>query len=416
MALAGTLRDFSLADILQLIALQRKTGVLTLKGREDTVTMLFEEGQVVGIESEARRLEDRLGHVLIKSGKINAAGLDRVLRAQRETGRRIGNILLDQEAITREDLIRALHLQATQILYRLFRWRDGEYHFKPSPGVEYDRRLVQPLPVDNILLEGMRILDEWPMIEKRIRSFETVYAPSDSSRTVVASAESEDEGVALSLDGTEAAGGAATSPEERVYRLLDGRRSVQDVIDMSDLGEFEACKSLFQLLQSDLIREIEPAARVAVPQADAGAAEGKGRLVATALSLVLVAGAVAGIRLGGTRPQLLPFSPWPEGAVVDTLRRAASRTRLARLDAGVRVHVLERGAAPERLEDLSEHGLVNPPDLVDPWGREYGFVRSRRSFQIRGTDGRGREVADLIINGRLPEAGDAAGVDAPASP
>ncbi|MFQ5768578.1 MAG: DUF4388 domain-containing protein, partial [Acidobacteriota bacterium] len=42
MALEGTLRDFSLADIFQLIGLQRKTGLLTLKGPDDTVTIPFE--------------------------------------------------------------------------------------------------------------------------------------------------------------------------------------------------------------------------------------------------------------------------------------------------------------------------------------------------------------------------------------
>ena len=41
MALEGTLRDFSLADIFQLIGLQRKTGVLTLRSKEDTVTVTF---------------------------------------------------------------------------------------------------------------------------------------------------------------------------------------------------------------------------------------------------------------------------------------------------------------------------------------------------------------------------------------
>jgi hypothetical protein len=51
MALEGTLRDFSLADIFQLIGLQRKTGVLTLRGTEDVVIISFQEGRVVGSES-----------------------------------------------------------------------------------------------------------------------------------------------------------------------------------------------------------------------------------------------------------------------------------------------------------------------------------------------------------------------------
>ena len=70
MALEGTLRDFSLADIFQLIGLQRKTGVLTLRGKDDTVTVTFLDGKVVGADSGTHRLETRLGHVLMKSGMM----------------------------------------------------------------------------------------------------------------------------------------------------------------------------------------------------------------------------------------------------------------------------------------------------------------------------------------------------------
>ena len=48
MALEGTLRDFSFADILQLISLQRKTGVLTLKSEEAVTTVSFIDGSIVG--------------------------------------------------------------------------------------------------------------------------------------------------------------------------------------------------------------------------------------------------------------------------------------------------------------------------------------------------------------------------------
>ena len=70
MALEGTLRDFSLADIFQLIGLQRKTGVLTLRTKDDTVTVTFLDGKVVGADSLNHRLENRLGSVLIKSAII----------------------------------------------------------------------------------------------------------------------------------------------------------------------------------------------------------------------------------------------------------------------------------------------------------------------------------------------------------
>ena len=65
MALEGTIKDFGLPDIFQLIGLQRKTGTLTLQSGKEEVTVTFENGMVVMADSSAKRLEDRLGHVLV---------------------------------------------------------------------------------------------------------------------------------------------------------------------------------------------------------------------------------------------------------------------------------------------------------------------------------------------------------------
>ncbi|HET7452598.1 MAG TPA: DUF4388 domain-containing protein, partial [Thermoanaerobaculia bacterium] len=68
MALRGTLRDFSLGEILQLISFQRKTGVLTVEGEEDTVSVSFLDGKVVAADSLKRRFENRLGNLLVRAG------------------------------------------------------------------------------------------------------------------------------------------------------------------------------------------------------------------------------------------------------------------------------------------------------------------------------------------------------------
>ena len=70
MALEGTIKDFGLPDIFQLIGLQRKTGLLTLKNEKDSVTVTFENGMVVRPTPRTKRLEDRLGNVLVKQGKL----------------------------------------------------------------------------------------------------------------------------------------------------------------------------------------------------------------------------------------------------------------------------------------------------------------------------------------------------------
>jgi hypothetical protein len=138
-ALEGTIRDFGLPDIFQLIGLQRKTGILTLRNEKDQVTVAFENGMVVAADSSSKRLEDRLGNVLVKQGKLSKERLDEALTTQKATLQRLGHVLVTQNAITDKDLKEAITVQISQLVFKVFRWRDGEYHFAPTDTVDYDR-------------------------------------------------------------------------------------------------------------------------------------------------------------------------------------------------------------------------------------------------------------------------------------
>src|SRR6267142_5025254 len=220
MALKGTLKDFSLADIFQLIGIQHKTGVLTLKSDKEVVTVSFVEGNVVSADALHRRLEDRIGTVLVKSGRITEGQLQEALRIQKSTLKRMGNILVENRFIDPEPLREALQIQISQMIYRLFRWRNGEYDFTQEERVEYDKEHVVPMSAESILMEGARILDEWPMIEKGIRSFSAVYRHANVEIDAAPKA-----GAGATED--EAARAVTLSEEDRkVYQLVDGKRTV----------------------------------------------------------------------------------------------------------------------------------------------------------------------------------------------
>src|ERR1700694_2584337 len=216
MALEGTLRDFSLADIFQLIGLQRKTGVLTLRSKDDTVTVTFLDGKVVGADSLGHRLENRLGTVLIKSGMLTSDQLSRALEIQKETLQRLGFILTHYGIISPDMLKQALQLQVMQIVYRLFRWKDGEYHFSQETTIEYDRDNVTPITAESILMEGARMMDEWPIIEKRIRSYDMVFQKKTTEQEIVVVGADEADEVDFEPDTPRARKGRPGSDKIRI--------------------------------------------------------------------------------------------------------------------------------------------------------------------------------------------------------
>src|SRR6476659_3614064 len=274
MALEGTLRDFSLADIFQLIGLQRKTGVLTLRSKDDTVTVTFLDVKVGGADSRSHRLENRLGSVLIKSGLLTNDQLNHALAIQKETLQRLGFILTHYGIISAESLKQAIQLQIMQIVYRLFRWKDGDYHFSQETTIVYDRDNVTPISAESILMEGARMIDEWPIIEKRIRSYDMVFRRKHMAQEiVVVGADEADE---VDFDSPAPVPGKKKKPgsdkirisqdENQIYQLVDGSNTVGDIVEMSRLSEFDTNKGWYELLTRDLIEEVRGQAAAAVPE------------------------------------------------------------------------------------------------------------------------------------------------------
>src|SRR6478672_8267216 len=261
MALEGTLRDFSLADIFQLIGLQRKTGVLTLRGTDDTVTVTFLDGKVVAADSLNRRLETRLGSVLMKSGLLTQDQLNRALEIQKETLQRLGYVLTHYGIISADALKQAIQLQIMQIVYRLFRWKDGDYHFSQETTIEYDRDNVVPITAESILMEGARMIDEWPIIEKRIRSYDMVFRKKHIAQEIVVVGAEEADEVEFDQSPTiarrrKAAAGSdkirISDEEKHIYDLVDGTHTVGDIVEISRFSEFDTNKALYELLTRDL--------------------------------------------------------------------------------------------------------------------------------------------------------------------
>src|SRR5512143_969147 len=401
MALEGTIRDFGLPDIFQVSGLHRKTGLLTLTNEKDdeSVTITFEGGMVVMADSTARRLEDRLGNVLVKQGKITRERLDEALSLQRQTLQRLGHILASASAITTKDLRDALQVQISQIVFRVFRWRDGRYQFTPAENVDYDRENFAPMSTDFILMEGIRMVDEWPIIEKKIPTFDMVFRPVvDPSLIEVGAGGSPDD------SGPDRRAQSATgrirlaAEEERVFRKVDGVRTVQAIIDGTGAGEFEVCRTLFDFLNRNLIA---PAGVGASPSLEESAAPGAASSVpGWAVTALVAALALAGLAVQSRRPfAVTGLGPFIQGAQQSVLEGVA-RARLERLERAIDAWTATHGAPPSSLEDLVRAGLADPSHLVDPWGRPFHYEPAARGYLLSAVDETGASRADATLDRR----------------
>ena len=412
-----TIGDFGLADIFQLIGIQRKTGTLTLDRKSETVTIKFLEGTVAGAENSGQDLEDRLGAVLVRIGKISEAQLREALKSQRKTLQRLGHILVERNYISQDDLIDALRVQQLQVVYRLFRWREGGYHFHASDSVDYDEQHFTPISSDTILMEGARMVDEWPLIERRIRSDQMVFRLSDAAlaldldvpgRTRIPTrrptADFDFDFASLGEGGDAAAEAAAPCEEEsslseeerEILRLIDGQLNVREIDDRSSLGEFDTYRILSDLIGRQLIEEVEriqpTAARHSAPE---WASLGR--------RLVQGGPGARNRRSVGNRVVHAARQPpgYPGTWSTTTVRStgcdySASYGRLECLERALHTFYLDTGEFPHSLPLLAANGYLRPDDLVDPWGQEFAYGVSPGGYQLYAADPSGAPRPELL--------------------
>lgn len=247
MAIKGSLREASLPDVLQLLAMGKKTGCLSVTHRNNFGYIYFDKGRITYASIVNRR--DRIGDMLVKAGSITVEQLQAAIDAQaKHRDKRIGDLLVELAFISRDALHEHVRVQIEEAVYLLFTWSEGTFNFEADVYPERQDLLVSIGP-ESLMLEGARRVDEWGQIEKKIPSFDMVF---DADWRKLAATD-------LPLSGE----------QQSVLQHLDGRRDVAHVIEASGLVEFEVGKALYGLLTAGLVHRVGRNSRVnlkAIPE------------------------------------------------------------------------------------------------------------------------------------------------------
>ncbi len=256
MALEGSLRDFDLFSLFNMIKIQGKNGTLVLSQGQEFVKVFFENGEIVGCDSNQVRMEDRLGTMLVRLGRLTGEELLAMVQVQRQTLKRMGTLLLESGKVTPSDIQDALFNQATAILHRTFRWVDGDYRVDSMLPPDLDREHFLPIPVDTVLMEAARIQDEWPEVERRLPAMDQALGRTARARTLHLDI---DRDVSQVLEGTGAVhhGSSGLSHEQEVVlSYFDHPQSIKDVVQISRYEELDTCKAIADLIEAGLLEAI----------------------------------------------------------------------------------------------------------------------------------------------------------------
>jgi len=273
MALQGSLDDFSLPEILQLIAVQQKSGVLRLTSGEDLAVIFFEGGRVVSTRDRRRSAKDPLKPFLLQTGRLTEAQLRQIETIEAESRRDLTDVLLSGNYLSSEQLGQALEHQIQDTLHQLLTWKAGTYHFSGDARTVPKFAVNVRLNTEGLLMESMRRMDESVRYKESLSSPAMVLRPK-----------------ALAMPPKE-----MTAAEQCVLPMVDGLRPLRDILAQAKLVEFEAYEALHHLLELGVIevslsaapQKVTPIVREARP-----VAKPSGGAVPVAAALVAISIAI----------------------------------------------------------------------------------------------------------------------------
>jgi hypothetical protein len=167
MAISGSLKDVSVADVMQFIHLGRRTGTLLLHRGAERAMIGFHGGRLVSAQAPRT---PKLGNLLITSGMIDRGILEAAIRAQNEEPERrsLGQILMSSGSIDAEGLRQVIATQIEQAVSEVMVWDTGNFEFAVDDLRPIDDIALYPSDVlpdadintQMVLLEAARIFDE----------------------------------------------------------------------------------------------------------------------------------------------------------------------------------------------------------------------------------------------------------------
>jgi CheY-like chemotaxis protein len=237
-ALAGDLGLISIADVLLLLQDRAYTGTVALTHGRARMDIYLGEGRIEFAGAHGVDDEFLLGRFLVSGGHIGQDVLGRVIEERRNEGSKelLGAYLCARGLLSPTGLRKAMAKQTAALVFESLRWGSGHFTFRVQaelPALAREAGLA--LPVDGLILEGLRRVEEWRVIEQEIGDFDMTFVRNEDK---------------LASFGR----GQLLREEAVIADLVNGRNTVRDLIQISKMGSYDVTQILFRLLRSKLIR------------------------------------------------------------------------------------------------------------------------------------------------------------------
>lgn len=265
MILSGELKDFSLADVLQLLLQQRKSGVLNLSNGKEKAELFISQGNVNGVRVNGEMPEDKIREMLLASGKVDKNEMLQLEQLSKEMNRPILTTLSAKGHLDEEDKKEWLQIISEDMICELFGWLNGQYEFGTGVKAQSNMAIQLTISTEFACMEGMRRIDEWPRLKEALPHFKSVFHFT-----------------AKDFDGDK------QSWDFLVLSLVDGRKSVAQIGQQVPFGAFRLSECIVNLHSGGFIAPVADSLDEVVQAAHVDPQSEKDRKTAMVLGVAVV--------------------------------------------------------------------------------------------------------------------------------
>jgi hypothetical protein len=235
MALKGNLKDFTVTQLLNLVNLAKKTGILLIESPHEEAWIAFRDGKLAYASIGAEEAD--LVSILKRYNKIS----QRQYRVLKERGgsikdKELGLLLINAGYLTQDDILVSLQQYFVSVIRKLFTWMEGVFQFKADARLPSDRILIR-LNLENLIIEGSRQIREWERLQEEIPSLDLALKFSDHPGANLRN---------LNLN----------VEEWRVISYISPKNSMQQIAHATKMNDLEIRRVAFSLLQAGIVQMV----------------------------------------------------------------------------------------------------------------------------------------------------------------
>jgi hypothetical protein len=237
MALKGNLRDFTITQLLNLINLAGKTGLLVVEGPGEIARITFRQGKLA--YAQTGHEDGSLASILHQTRRISPSQYKLLKeRTANMSDKELGLLLINAGYLTQDDILTSLQTYFTDVVRRLFTWVEGFFRFEQDI-FPTDGKITVRVDLENLIIEGSRQLREWEQLNEEIPSLDMALKFSERPGTNM-------KNINLSVE------------EWRVVSYTNPKNTIRQIARATKMNDLEIRRVIYGLIQAGLVEIVRP--------------------------------------------------------------------------------------------------------------------------------------------------------------